>query len=140
MFDANRLARNKQDLLEVKAKIQTFVSIDLDSFLSDPRSSLAVKYLLVEAVEAIADTCQHLLSKAKGIACEGYVDCILKAGEHGVIAASLANKLRRLADLRNSLIHRYWIINDAEIYALCRGHADDFEEFAEQADQFVKRL
>jgi hypothetical protein len=24
----------------------------------------------------------------------------------------LSSKLRRLADLRNSLIHRYWIIND----------------------------
>lgn len=67
--------------------------------LSDKRNSLAVKYLLIEAVESIADICQHLLAKAKGVACNGYVDCLVKAGEQGIIKADLSNKLRKLADL-----------------------------------------
>lgn len=138
MLDANRLAKNKKDLLDIHAKVLSLIHPDESSFLSDPRNALSVKYLLVEAVECISDTCQHILSKEKGKACEGYIDCILKAGAEGIIPIALANKLRRLADLRNSLIHRYWIINDSEIYKLCRDNAGDFREFADQIDRYLK--
>ncbi|MBI4584896.1 MAG: DUF86 domain-containing protein [Planctomycetes bacterium] len=140
MFDASRLAKNKKDLLEIHSRLQTLVGADQGAFLADPRNALAVKYLLIEAVEAISDTCQHLLSKTKAVACDGYVDCILKAGEQGIIPASLSNRLRKLADLRNHLIHRYWIINDQEIYENCRNNLADFTEFAEQIDRFLAQM
>jgi uncharacterized protein YutE (UPF0331/DUF86 family) len=49
------------------------------------KAPLAPKYLLIAAVEAIADLCQHLLARTEGSACEGYVDCIAKAGAEGFI-------------------------------------------------------
>jgi len=36
----------------------------------------------------------------------------MKAGENGIIEVSMSNRLRRFANLRNSHIHRSWIIND----------------------------
>jgi len=42
-------------------------------FLSDRKNSLALKYLLIQAVEAIVDVCQHLLAKTKGVVCSGEV-------------------------------------------------------------------
>lgn len=77
--------------------------------------------------------------QAKGAACEGYVDCIVKAGENGLISHQLANNLRRLADLRNSLIHRYWIINDEELYDVSKENIDDLENFVSQIDNVVKK-
>jgi len=138
VFDANRLAKNRADLLSARSGIQTLVAADQSAFLSDPRNVLAVKYLLVQAVETISDTCQHLLGKGKGIACVGYVDCILKAGEQKIISISLSNKLRRLADLRNHLIHRYWTIDDSEVHRLCRENSDDLKAFADQVDRFIE--
>jgi uncharacterized protein YutE (UPF0331/DUF86 family) len=85
----------------------------------------------------IADICQHLLAKAKGVACNGYVDCLVKAGEQGIIKAYLSNKLRKLADLRNSLIHLYWIINDEELFTQCSGNIDDLSEFTVQISTFL---
>lgn len=96
-----------------------------------------LKYLLIEAVEAITDVCQHILAKTKGVVCDGYVDCILKAGNNEIISSELSNKLRRLADLRNSLIHRYWIINDEELYKVSKDNIGDLHDFVEQIDAFV---
>ncbi len=139
VFDANRLSKNKKDLLDAQDRIRSLTKVDQATFLSDPRNVLAVKYVLIQAVEAISDSCQHLLGKGKGVACEGYVDCIQKAGEQGIITGLLSGKLRRLADLRNHLVHRYWIINDAEIYTLSRDNASDLQEFTDQIDAYLKR-
>jgi len=139
VFDVNRLLKNKMDLLEAHDRILSLTNADQATFLADPRNSLAVKYLLVQAVEAISDSCQHLLGKGKGVACEGYVDCIIKAGEQGVISLPLSSKLRRLADLRNHLVHRYWIINDADLYTLSRENVGDFKEFTDEIDGYLKR-
>lgn len=137
MQNGDRVSKGIADIMEAKAEIGKLISVGKDAFLSDKKNSLALKYLLIEAVEAITDVCQHLLAKTKGVACSGYVDCIVKAGEQGIIKADLANKLRRLADLRNSLIHRYWIINDEELFTQCTANVNDLSDFSGQINVFI---
>lgn len=137
--DKDRVAKGLSDILDAKSELQKILSAGRGPFLSDKKNALAVKYLLIEAVEAIIDVCQHLLAKARGAACNGYVDCIVKAGEHGIIKADLSNKLRKLADLRNSLIHRYWIINDEQLFTQCIENLDDFSDFSLQIKEFIAR-
>ena len=137
MQNGDRVSKGIADIMEAKAEIGKLNSVGKDAFLSDKKNSLALKYLLIEAVEAITDVCQHLLAKTKGVACSGYVDCIVKAGEQGIIKADLANKLRRLADLRNSLIHRYWIINDEELFTQCTANVNDLSDFSGQINVFI---
>lgn len=132
MQNSDRVSKGIADILDAQAEMQKILSAGKEAFLSDRKNSLAVKYLLIEAVEAIADVCQHLLAKTKGVVCSGYVDCILKAKENGIIRPELANKLRKLVDLRNSLIHRYWIINDDELFAQCSANIGDFSDFVAQ--------
>lgn len=137
MLSSDRILKNTADLLNAKTEIEKILSVGNEAFLSDKKNSLALKYLLIEAVEAITDICQHILAKTKVVICRGYVDCIVKAGENGIIQSALANKLRRLADLRNSLIHRYWIINDEELFRQCSANINDLSDFAAQINFFV---
>ena len=137
VLDVNRIAKNKADILDVKIQAEKVVSVDKETFLSDKRNSLSLKYLLIEAVEAITEVCQHILAKTKGLACDGYVDCIVKARDNGIITPELSNKLRRLADLRNTLIHRYWIIDDEELFTVSKSNIGDLNDFVEQIDAFV---
>jgi uncharacterized protein YutE (UPF0331/DUF86 family) len=137
--DSDRVSKGISDILDAKAEMQKILSAGRGPFLLDKKNALALKYLLIESVEAITDVCQHLLAKAWGVACNGYVDCIVKAGEHGIIKADLSNKLRKLADLRNSLIHRYWIINDEQLFELCSANLDDFSDFSLQIKEFIAR-
>jgi len=138
--DRDRLLKAKMDLLRVSDQIDLLFGSGIKDYHSDPRNALSLKYLLIEAVEAIADICQHLLAKAKGIVCEGYVDCIVKAGETGIIAVSLAQRLRKLADLRNILIHRYWVVDDKKIYTQTVDNKKYLREFVDQTDGFVASL
>ena len=133
----DRVSKGLADILSARIQIKEILSPGVEAFLIDKKSPLALKYLLIEAVEAISDVCQHLLAKSKGIACNGYVDCILKAGNNGIIQEGLSRKLRKLADLRNSLIHRYWIIDDRDLFNLCLFNLDDLSEFASQVSVFV---
>ncbi len=135
MENSNRISKGIADILEAKAQMEKILSSGKEAFLSDRRNSLALKYLLIQAVEAIADVCQHILAKTKGVACSGYVDCIVKAGENEVIQSSLATNLRKLADLRNSLVHRYWIINDDELFEHCTANINDFSDFCSQVSK-----
>lgn len=138
--DMDRILKAKMDLVRVSDQIDHLFGGGVKDFLTDPRNALSLKYLLIEAVEAVADICQHLLAKAKGIVCEGYIDCILKAGEAGIMTNALAHKLRKLADLRNILIHRYWVIDDEKIYLQTIENKDNLRKFLDEADGFIKSL
>lgn len=140
MVDIDRIAKAKADIIKVSEQIETLVMAGKEEYLLDTKSPLALKYLLIEAVEAIADICQHLLAKLKGIQCEGYVDCIVKTGKEGIISISLTNKLRHLADLRNNLIHRYWIINNGQLYNMTVENKRDLIEFVNQINAFLASI
>jgi uncharacterized protein YutE (UPF0331/DUF86 family) len=133
--NGDRISKGIADILEAKADIEKILSSGRASFLAERKNALALRYLLIEAVEAITDVCQHLLARKKGVACSGYVDCIVKAGENGVIKVELSKKLRKLADLRNSLIHRYWIINDEELFTQCSANIGDLPDFCRQVNE-----
>jgi len=137
VLDKDRIAKNKADILSIKAQIEEMIAMGKETFILDKRNPLSLKYLLIEAVEAITDICQHILARVKGISCSGYVDCIVKAGENGIITPELSNRLRRLADLRNSLIHRYWIINDEDLFYICKDNVGDLNNFTIQIDEFI---
>jgi len=136
----DRILKAKMDLVRVSDQIDQLFGNEVKDYLSDPRNALSLKYLLIEAVEAMADICQHLLAKAKGMVCEGYVDCLVKAGEAGIITTALAKKLRKLADLRNILIHRYWVIDDEKIYTQTMKNKRNLREFIDQADGFINSI
>lgn len=136
----DRILKAKMELIRVSDQIDQLFGNGVKDYLSDPRNVLSLKYLLIEAVEAMADICQHLLAKAKGIVCEGYVDCLVKAGEAGIITKALAQKLRKLADLRNILIHRYWIVDDEKIYTQTMKNKQNLREFIDHVDNFVNSL
>jgi uncharacterized protein YutE (UPF0331/DUF86 family) len=140
LLNIERIAKNKADILSVKSEIINIVNVSKENFLSDKKNILSLKYLLIQAVETVTDTCQHILAKVKGIACEGYVDCIVKAGEYNIIPHDLANRLRKLANLRNNLIHRYWIINDEELYNITRDNIEDLHDFVIQIDELVGKI
>lgn len=132
MIDRDRIIKNKMDIINILAQIEELLKQEKDIFLSDSRNIHSLKYLLIQVVEVMADTYQHILAKTKGIVCEGYVDCMVKAGKEGIISPSLSNKLRKLASLRNSLIHRYWVIDDMKVYMQTIANKDDIREFISQ--------
>jgi len=88
----------------------------------------------------MSNTLQHILAKQKGIAVSGYIDTIAKGYKEGIISEELFQKLKPFFDFRNSLVHRYWIIDDEKIIANIQSGKDDFNQFAEELEAYIKSI
>jgi uncharacterized protein YutE (UPF0331/DUF86 family) len=134
------LSRVKGYLFEIKkSSTELKVLIEQNDLKPDSIALKAAKYLLIELAEAISNTLQHILAKENGIAVSGYIDTIVKAREHGLISDELFERLKPFFDFRNSLVHRYWIIDDSKLIEnILKGHAD-FDRFVNEMDAYLSR-
>lgn len=91
----------------------------------------SMRYQLVVLVEAMGDIGMHIAIEDLGSEPRSYAECfkLLEAG--GLIES--AEDLVKMVRLRNLLVHRYWIIDDARVY---RAVKEDFEHLLE----FVKKV
>lgn len=97
----------------------------------------AAKYILIELAEAMSNTIQHILAKDKGIPVSGYMDAIVKAHENGIISEDLFQKLKPFFDFRNSLIHRYWTVDDALLLENILNGRRDFDHFIDAIETYT---
>jgi len=97
----------------------------------------AAKYILIELAEAMSGTIQHILAKEEGIAVSGYIDTILKAHDHGLVSPDLFERLKPFFDFRNSLVHRYWTVDDRRLVDNLRAGRQDFDRFADEIEVFL---
>jgi uncharacterized protein YutE (UPF0331/DUF86 family) len=106
--------------------------IDQNELKAESLPLKAAKYLLIELAEAMSNTIQHILAKEKGVAVSGYIDSVVKAHQHGLISADMFQRLKPFFDFRNSLIHRYWSIDDDRLIENIKNGRDDFDRFVEE--------
>ena len=140
VLDRNRIAKDIADIATARGELERLLAVDQAAFLADSRNVFSMRYLIIQAVEALTDLCQHILARTRGIPCDGYIDCVVKAGEHGIISVVLAEWLRRLAALRNILVHRYWSIDDARVYVETKANLSDLTTFIEEIEVLVRTL
>ena len=111
--------------------------IDQNELRSESLPLKAAKYLLIELAEAMSNTIQHILAKEKGVAVSGYIDSVVKAHQHGLISADMFQRLKPFFDFRNSLIHRYWFIDDDRLIENIKNGRDDFDRFVEEIEAYL---
>ena len=99
----------------------------------------AAKYILIELAEAISNTIQHILAKQKGVPVSGYIDTIVKAHNHALISEDLFQELKPFFDFRNSLIHRYWTIDDQKLIENLKKGKRDFDQFIDEIESYAKK-
>ena len=129
--------RIKRYLAEIrKNSLELNRLIDRNELVSDTIPMKAAKYILIELAEAMSDAIQHILARDKGIAVSGYIDAILKAYENGLISELLFQKLKPFFDFRNSLIHRYWTIDDSRLIDNVMKGRHDFDRFIEEIEAY----
>jgi len=114
--------------------------IEQNSLQPESMELKAAKYILIELAEAMSNTLQHILAKQKGIAVSGYIDTIVKGHNEGIISEGLFQKLKPFFDFRNSLVHRYWIIDDEKLIANIEAGRDDFDQFAEELEKYIQSI
>jgi uncharacterized protein YutE (UPF0331/DUF86 family) len=128
----------EKDLLNTVSEIKSIIAMNEEVFVKEPKEIYALRYLLIEAVEAMANICNHILTRVTSQVPKGYPDCFEKLSEAGIITRELGEKLRKLASLRNILIHKYWEIDDRKIFGSAKENIEDFEQYLREINQFIK--
>ena len=64
MLDRNRIAKDIADIAMARGEIERLIAVDQETFFSDSRNAFSVRYLIIQAVEAMTDLCQHMLARS----------------------------------------------------------------------------
>jgi uncharacterized protein YutE (UPF0331/DUF86 family) len=133
--------RIKRYLVEIRKHSSDLRKLVEENRLSPDAMELkAAKYMLIELAEAVSNTTQHILAKEKGLTVSGYVDTIVKAFREGIISKNLFEKMKPFLDFRNSLIHRYWTIDDTHLIENIQNGYKDFDQFVEEIESYLKHI
>ena len=124
------IRRNNLDLKKI---------LDGNELLPDSIALKAAKYILIELAEAMSGTIQHILAKEMGIPVSGYIDTVVKGYENGILSKDLFQRLKPFFDFRNSLIHRYWQIDDRRLIENIKTGYRDFDDFIEEIEAFLEQ-
>ena len=128
-----------KDLLDTVSELKSIINARESVFIKDTKNIYSLRYLLIEAVEAMANICNHILTRVTGQVPKGYPDCFEKLSEAKIISKELGERLKKLAGLRNILIHKYWTIDDRKVFKSAKGNIGDFEEFLRQIIKTLKK-
>jgi uncharacterized protein YutE (UPF0331/DUF86 family) len=132
------IKRIRQYLTEITRNSQQLKKIvDRGALAPDSIELKAAKYLLIELAEAMSNCLQHILAKQKGIAVSGYIDTIAKGYKEGIVSEEIYRKLKPFFDFRNSLVHRYWTVDDEKLLDNIKAGLNDFDHFVDETEAYL---
>jgi uncharacterized protein YutE (UPF0331/DUF86 family) len=122
---------------EAQSRLRELGQLPLDKFLADYRNTESAKYLLIVAVEAAVDVCNHIVARQGGRAPQDYADCFAILTDLKIIEPALTPRLKRMARFRNLLVHLYWKVDNQRIYEIIQKDLDDLDTFRQRVSAWA---
>ena len=134
-IDKEKIKQRFSEINEAISGAKDLAKLSDKEFWSRKENIAAVKYYLLQAIEAVGGVCVHIAAKKFNKGVSAFGECFEIMEKEGVLEKSLADKLRKMAKFRNKLIHRYWEIEDKNILEYTRKDVSDFEYFIIAVDK-----
>ncbi len=109
--------------------MKSITAVEKDIFIQEKKDIFSLRYILIEAVESMANICNHILARITGQVPKGYPDCFEKLSDAKIITKELGDKLKKIASLRNIIIHKYWQIDDRKVFKSTKENIGDLGNF-----------
>lgn len=90
------------------------------------------------AIERIIDILSIINSDLRLSIPEDEEDVIENLGRNGILMQSMVDKVRRMKEFRNIIVHRYGRIDDLLAYKILKENFEDFGEFIESIELFLE--
>jgi len=119
--------------------LRDIAQIEQAAFLSDPAKIGGAKYYLQTSIAACLDLGNHIIAAEHYRLPKDYRDIFTVLSENKVIPDDFALTLRRMAGLRNRLVHLYWEVDDKQIYDDLQNHLGDLDTYVQHVLAFVQR-
>jgi uncharacterized protein YutE (UPF0331/DUF86 family) len=144
--DQNRLPLNRDIVLERIQEIRSAINLlrvdgarPQADFVADAHAVDATKYRLLVAIEAAVSICTHVTSRLAARTPDSYAECFGLLGDAGMISTALAERLGRMARVRNRLVHLYWKIDNERVWQILNDDLGDLEAYLDAIGALVER-
>lgn len=128
MVDPGRVRRKLEALARSREQLQAIRSLSFDEY--ERAQALAARYLVQVSAQAAIDIANHVISSAGWRTAHDFADAFSVLEEHRVLEPELASQMRKLAGLRNLLVHVYDEIDDRLIFDSLQQDLDDLSGYA----------
>lgn len=132
-FILDRIVEIEQRLIQIKR----LKNITLDDFLKDDIRRDALKYRLLSLIEGLISLCNHIISRTEVSPPSTYADCFIKLSELRISSDALVEKMVKMIQFRNILVHQYWVIDDEKIYEIAQIDHSFVNEFLKDIEQLL---
>ncbi|MBX5321355.1 MAG: DUF86 domain-containing protein [Candidatus Bathyarchaeota archaeon] len=99
----------------------------------------AIRYHIIVLAEALGSLCFQIATEDFNRTPQSYSQCFKILEEEGV--CNCARDLTAIMRLRNLLVHRYWIIDDNQVYNAIKSDFEAVDKFLKSVrDRYAIRL
>ena len=91
------------------------------------------------AIQAALDVAFHLISEEGLGEPRSNSDAFAKLAEHGLLAATRATEMARMADFRNVVVHGYEVVDLRIVRDVVENHLGDLESYVADVDAWLSR-
>ncbi|MBK7153000.1 MAG: DUF86 domain-containing protein [Sandaracinaceae bacterium] len=106
---------------------------------TDLREERFVVHTLQLAIQAALDVAFHLISEEGLGEPRSNSDAFAKLAEHGLLAATRATEMARMADFRNVVVHGYEVVDLRIVRDVVENHLGDLESYVADVDAWLSR-
>jgi len=140
MLDVETIVERLDALQEYIDRLRPLQALSLEELTlpENYRDYWAVERGLLLAIQCVIDISTHLVAGLRLGRVQGYGEAIRLLGKAGILPASFAEKLSRVAGFRNLLIHEYLAIDPREVYKALQ-NLRDLETFSKYVYRFLKQ-
>lgn len=125
------VAQTKQritEILDAKAQLKRLTSKPYEELTMEQK--YAIRYHVIVLAEALGSVCMHVAREDLKQDPMSYSECFSLLDDEG-ITGGLAQELTKLVRLRNLLTHRYWVIDDNQVYNSIKNDFRGVDSFLE---------
>lgn len=140
MVNAEKVNGLLDHLREYTTALHALAATDREAFLKDRDKKGAAKYYLQVAIESCIDIANHIISSEQLRAPKNYADTFVVLNERGIFPDDFTQTLKKMARMRNRLVHLYWEVDDQEIYKIITTNLGDFDIFTQHILDYLKTL
>ena len=136
--DVSQIKQRLTEVLDAKIQLKKLTIKPYEKL--DMNEKYAIRYHVIVLAEALGNVCLHVAKEEFRQEPSSYSECFRLLDDEGV-SDGCAKELTKLVRLRNPLTHRYWIIDDYQVYNSIKNDFSGVDSFLESVqDKYAVEL
>ena len=135
------MIKGKFDIIERNLKfLEEYKEKSDKDFLNNYKDIQALKYSLLEMIEACIDIASHIIASNGYEKADTYSEMFDILGKNEIISDNLAPNLSDMARFRNILVHSYDKIENIRILEFAKSEIHDFQNFIKEIYEYFEKI